>query len=174
MKLNSLLSIVVLSLGSSFVFYSCDKEQKKTKDEPLVIINKAPNDAKALVGEYKATIEASSHGSTSKTENAILKLRTTERNVLTIEVPDLSGRSKSKISSFTIPNVKVEKNGAVYNLNAPEQVVNISMGKAYPEGKLVSSGSVDKDGVLSMDLIWTPIPDYSVQIKIKNAKMIKK
>ncbi len=169
MKLNHLLGAVMITLASSVAFVSCDKDNAK-KEEPIVVEQKTDY-AKLLVGDYDAIIKASAHGAITETKG-LVKVKSTSKNVLSIDVPSFQGYKNLSISPFTLPNVKVSKTGATYTLNSAEQTISITMGKPYPNSKVSSTGSVNQEGVLSMNLTWFPNAKYEIHVTIKDAKKV--
>ncbi len=170
MKLTHLLGVAMLTVATSLAFVSCDKDNKKENEEP-VIINQSKDYAKDLVGNYKATMEASAHGQTTQTE-VVIKVRTTGKNVLAFDIPKFVGRGETMVEAFTLPNVKVRKKENRYVLTALKQVIPMTMGGPFPESEITTAGLVDKDNTLSMSLAWEPQPGYNVQLAVKNGKKI--
>ncbi len=174
MKTNKILSFAILALTMSSTFISCDKENKK-KETPSVTIVGNVDHAKELVGDYNATIEVNAHNTTLSSKG-IVKLKSNKMNQLSIDIPSFKGRPGKTpmiVDPFTIPNVGISIKEGVYTLNAPEQTISVTMGKAYPESKVTTTGTV-KAGTLALDLTWEPAEGYIIKVNIKDAKKANK
>ncbi len=172
MKLNHLLGLAMLTFASSVAFVSCNKDDKKKNEEP-VIINQSKDYGKELVGNYQGIIEVSAHGVTTQTK-VVIKVKAMSKNVIALDIPSFAGRRDMMVKAFTLPNVKVLKKEDAYLLAAPKQVVPMTMGGSFPDSEITGTGTVDKNNILSMSLIWNPLPNYTVQLSLKDAKRVMK